>query len=133
MPLVSTELDTAFYEPVANGPRAQVDLSAYAPIQPSGTIAASGNFTSPVLNGDGFLYMACSLKSTQTGAINIQRYLDAAGTIPQGAVVTAALTANTQTVLNVNDGLIYRSFTLEITNTGGSPASITDFAFLMGA
>jgi hypothetical protein len=133
MPLVSTELDSAYYEPIANGPRALCDLSAYAPIQPSGTIAASGNFTSPVLNGDGFLYMACSLKSTQAGAINIQRYLDAAGTIPQGAAVTVALTANTQTLLNVDDGLIYRTFTLQITNTGGSAATVSSFAFLMGA
>ena len=135
MPLVSGELDTAYWEPHAVGPRALIDLGAYAPIQPSGTIptGSPGTFTSPVLNGNGFLFMACGLKSTQTGAINIQRFLDAAGTISQGAVVTAALVANTAAILNVSDGVIFRSFTLQITNSGGSAATISNFAFLMSA
>ena len=77
--------------------------------------------------------MACGLKSTQTGAINIQRFLDAAGTIWQGAVVTAVLVANTAAILNVSDGVIFRSFTLQITNSGGSAATISNFAFLMSA
>lgn len=134
MPLVSSELETAYWEPRATGPRAQIDLGSYAPIQPgAATIAASGNFTSPVLSGDGFLYIACSLKSSQGGAINLQRFLDAAGTVPQGAAVTAALVANTASVLNVNDGVIFRSFTLQITNTGGSAATVSNFAFIMSA
>jgi hypothetical protein len=131
MSQVSNELDNQYWEPVGEGPYAQVDLGAYAPIQPSGTIAASGNFTSPVFNGNGFYKMSVSLKSTQAGAINIQRYLDAAGTIPQGAASTVALSANTQATLNVTDGLIFRSFTLQITNTGGSAATVSNFAFLM--
>ena len=32
MPLVSTELDAAYFEPKATGPRALIDLGAYGPI-----------------------------------------------------------------------------------------------------
>ena len=44
-----------------------------------------------------------------------------------------ALSANAAAILNVNDGLIFRSFTLQITNTGASPATVSAFAFLMSA
>ena len=133
MPLVSNELGSQYYEPFANGPNAQVDLSAWQYVQPSGTIAAAGNFTSGVLPGDGFRYISVGLTSSQNGSLQIQRYLDAAGTVAQGAAVTQTLTAATAAVLNVNDGLIFRSFTIKITNTGGSPATITNFAFLMSS
>jgi hypothetical protein len=115
------------------GPRALVDLGAYPYIQPQAAIPASGSFLSPVMSSDGFYEIAVSLKSTEDGAINLARYLDAAGTIPQGAPVTVALTANTAAILNVNDGVIFRSFTLQITNTGGSAATVSNFAFLMSA
>ena len=95
------------------------------------TIAASGNWTSPVIqSGFGSVLAAC--KSTQTGAINIQRYADTAGTIPVGAVVTAALSANVAQWANVGDGLPYLSFTVQFTNTGASTATITGAAILTG-
>jgi hypothetical protein len=131
MPLVSNELDNQFWEPKSRGPAAQVDLSASALVKPTGTIAASGNFTSGVLNGNGLRNITVGLTSSQGGAASVQRYLDAAGTIPQGAAVTQTLTANTPAVLNVNDGLIYRTFVFEITNTSGSAATVSSFAFLM--
>ena len=56
-----------------------------------------------------------------------------AGLVPQGNPVTVAISAGVQALLNVNDGAICRSFTLAISNSSGSPATISNFAFLMSA
>jgi len=133
MPLVSTELSSQYWEPVSTGPVALADLSAYPPTEPPATIAAAGNFTSAVTPGDGFKVISASVTSSQAGAISIQRYFDQAGTIPQGAPVSTALSAATPGIVTVNDGLPYRSFTVKITNTGGVTANITNFALLLSA
>jgi hypothetical protein len=138
MPLVSTEVSGQYWEPLANGPVAQCDLVSQDPgllgtLPTTGTIAASGNWTSAVIVSDGFKSLSIGAKSTQTGAINIQRYLDRAGTIPVGAVITAALTAGTAQWATSNDGVAFQSFTVQITNTGASAATITNFGVLMSA
>lgn len=139
MPLVGTEATGQYWEPVGSGPVAQCDLVASAPtllgatLPTAGTIAASGNWLSAVIVSDGFKALAVGAKSSQTGAINVQRYIDRAGTIPVGAVVTAALVANTAQWLTSNDGLPFQSFTIQITNTGASAATVTNFATLLNA
>jgi hypothetical protein len=139
MPSSGTEATGQYWEPVANGPVTQVDLVATDPLllgtlPTTGTIAASGNYTSAVIYSDGFKSISVGCKSTQTGAINIQRYIDRAGTIPVGAPITAALTAGTSQWANVvNDGVAFQSFTIQITNTGASPATITLFGALLAA
>jgi len=131
MPLVSTEATSEFWLPVASGPQMICDLSTFGTFPPV-PIAAAGNFTSPVIPSDGFKTYAIGVTSSQAGALNVQRFLDAAGTIPQGAVSTVALTAATPAVLNISDGLLSRSFTVQVTNTGGSTATVTKFALLLG-
>ena len=137
MPRVSSELDTQYWEPVATGPIAQADISASAllgaTLPTTGTIAASGNWTSSLLPADGFKCIGVGCKSTQTGAINIQRYLDTAGLVPVGAVLTAALTAATAQWLTNDDNTPFQSFTVQITNTGGSAATVTNFALVLNA
>jgi hypothetical protein len=139
MPLVSTEASGQYWEPLANGPVAQCELVSQAPgllgatLPTTGTIAAAGNWTSAVIISDGFKSVSVGAKSTQAGAINIQRYLDRAGTIPVGAVITAALTAATAQWATSNDGVAFQSFTVQITNTGASAATVTNFGVLMNA
>lgn len=138
MPKVGTEALGQYWEPVANGPVAQVDLVADAPgllgtLPTTGTIAASGNWTSSVIVSDGFKAIGMGAKSTQAGALNIQRYLDRAGQVPIGAVVTAALVAGTAQWVSVNDGVPFQSFTLQITNTGAGAATITNFDAILSA
>ena len=133
MPQASTELNSQYWEPVATGPVAQADVSSWAPLVPTSTIAASGNFTSALVYADGFKNIAAGVTSTQAGAISIQRYIDKAGLIAQGAAVSTSLTASTPGVVNVNDGLPFQSFVLKITNTGASTATITNFACLLNA
>lgn len=95
------------------------------------TVAAAGNTLSPVIPSNGWQKISAAVTSSQTGALQIQRYLDAAGTIPQGAVSTVALVAATQSNLNVNDGLPFMSFTVKITNTGGATANLSGVAVLL--
>lgn len=139
MPLVSTEALGQYWEPVANGPVAQVELVSSDPtllgatLPTTGTIAAASNWLSSVVVSDGFKSISVGAKSTQTGAINIQRYIDRAGTIPVGAVITASLVANTAQWVTSNDGVAFQSFTVQITNTGASAATITNFGVLMNA
>ncbi|WP_024516837.1 hypothetical protein [Bradyrhizobium sp. Tv2a-2] len=139
MPLVSTEATGQYWEPLANGPVAQCELVSQAPgllgatLPTTGTIAASGNWISAIIVSDGFKSLSVGAKSTQTGAINVQRYIDRAGTVPVGTVVTAALVAGTAQWVTSNDGMAFQSFTVQITNTGASAATVTNFAVLLNA
>lgn len=97
---------------------AQLGLNAGVP--------ANGSLVSPVLLSNGYLAFALGVTSTQAGGISIQRYLDAAGTIVQGAAITASLTANTAGVAIVtNDGKPFQSMIITITNSSGTPAALS--------
>lgn len=134
MSQVSNELNTQYWEPVATGPVGQADITAWPGTPPPpGTIAAAGNYTSNVIIADGFKAIAAAITSTQAGAISIQRFIDRAGTIAQGAAISTTLVAATPAVVNSNDGLPFQSFVVKITNTGGSTATITNFALLLNA
>lgn len=94
-------------------------------------ISASGNVTSNLIASAGLQVGAVGVTSTQAGAINVQRYLDPAGLIKQGAVLTQAITANNPAVLNMTDGNPFASFTVQITNTAGSPADLSNLGILL--
>jgi hypothetical protein len=116
--------------------RGCADLSgfaAFAGLLSSNTIPASGNFTSGVIPADGFANFAAGITSSQNGQLSIQRYMDTAGNIAQGSPLSVSLTAATAASLNNNDTLIFRSFVLKVTNTGGSAATISGFALLLMA
>lgn len=134
MPIVSNELNAQYWEPVAQGPVAQADITQWAGLPPlPATIAASGNYTSNVVISDGFKVIGVGVTSSQAGSISIQRYLDRAGLVTQGAPITAAITAATPAVANVADGLPFQSFKITISNTGGSVATISNVAVLLNA
>ncbi len=99
------------------------------------TIAPSGNWQSGIIRvyGGGSLpALVVTVESTQAGAVSIQRYADAAGTIPVGGNISQTLTDSTEAYVGANDGVPYLSFQVTITNTGGSSATITDAAILAG-
>jgi hypothetical protein len=97
------------------------------------TVAASGNTLSNLIKSDGYKTIAVGVTSSQGGAINVQRYLDDAGLVKQGAAISATLAANTAQVCNVTDGNPFASYTVTITNTGGSTATLTNLAILQQA
>lgn len=136
MPQVSTEASTQYWEPVATGPVAQCDLSANTEEVGSvpSSIAASSNFTSQLILANGFKAIAAAVTLSQAGSIAIQRYIDKAGLVAQGAAVSTALTAATPGVVNSNDGLPFQSCRVTITNSSSSnAATVSNFALLLNA
>ncbi|CAJ0698803.1 hypothetical protein [Ralstonia holmesii] len=116
------------------GPSLQMPLSA-AQLGLNAQVPASGQLQSSVLLTNGWKYFALSLKSTQAGQISIQRFLDTAGTVPIGAAVTAALTANTQQWASIGtaDSLPFMSYQVTVSNSGGAAATLSVVAGLLQA
>ncbi len=97
------------------------------------TISNGATFTSTLIVGGGWTKITVGAKLNQTGTITITRYVDSAGTISQGAASTLTLVANTTGVLNIADGLPFRSFTVGISNTSGSSGSLSILNTLLQA
>ncbi len=95
------------------------------------TVPAGSNVTSQPIYSDGMQLGAVGVTSSQAGNITVQRYLDHAGLIKQGAALTQAITANTAGVLNITDGNPFASFTVNISNSGGSAANLTNVGILL--
>jgi hypothetical protein len=100
------------------------------PTPPPSTIVASGSWNSGVMLANGANRLAAAVTSSQNGVLTIQRYIDAAGTIPIGIAPTQAITANTLAWTWVNDGMPFLSWRVTVTNTGGSTANLTNVALL---
>jgi hypothetical protein len=95
------------------------------------TIAAAGTFTSGVIPTGGMTHVALGGTLTQTGSLEIQPYVDAAGNTPSGAASKVALAANTGSVLDVNVGVVMGSLTVSILNTGGAAGTLTNPVLVM--
>lgn len=134
MPRTSDELSAGYYEPVAVGPVAQADISAWSALGgPPATIADSGSWTSNLLPTDGYKVIAVGVTSSNAGVLSVQRYLDTLGLVPQGSPITFSLVAATAGVINVMDMAPCQSFTIGITNGSGTTATLTKFACLLNA
>lgn len=114
----------------AQGPPVGIEFSNGA-LAIANIIAASGNSTSVLIPSLYFPHIVFGVTSSQNGAVNIQRYIDKAGTVVQGAVVTVALTGGTAAVIDSADGKGFASFTIQITNTGAAAANITLMSLLL--
>lgn len=103
------------HTPVDSGPLVQAFMTG-------AQLGLTAPGTSSLIAAGGYPKLAIGATSTTTGNISVQRYIDAAGTIPQGAALTQALTAGAAGVLNVTDGLAFQSFTITI--TGGTLTNV---------
>lgn len=97
------------------------------------SIAGSGSAQSSLIVTEGFSLISAGVTASQNGIMSIQRYLDAGGTVAQGAAVQVALVAATAANLDVLDGKPFASFKLTITNSSGSTSNLTNFALLLQA
>ena len=95
------------------------------------SIAANGTVNSSLIVTEGFTLISAGVTASQAGTLSVQRYLDAGGTVVQGAAVQVSLTANTAANLNVTDGLPFASFKLTITNSASSTSNLTNFALIL--
>lgn len=132
--IAASELLSQYWEPGGVGPATQADLSAWAGLSaagpPGATIGAGGNYTSGVIVCPGFKSLAVGVTLSQAGTITIQRYIDKAGLVPIGALVSTTLVAATANWATVNDGLPFQSFKFVISNTSGSVGNVTNFGAL---
>lgn len=115
------------------GPALQCPMNA-AQLGLNASVPATGSLPGSVIVSNGWKLFSVGLKSTQAGQISIQRFLDVAGTVPQGAAVTAALTANTAAFATVGtDGLPFASVQVTVSNSGGSAATLSSVQGLFQA
>jgi hypothetical protein len=128
--------DTSYnpdYAPFARTSLQQAPVPASVHNLPASVAASSSAQTSLIVT-EGFKLISAGIKTGQNGTMSVQRYLDAGGTVPQGASASVALTANTAANLDVLDGKPFASFILTVTNSSGSSAStISNFALLLQA
>ena len=131
---MSRQFSLGEYQPiVARGPRVEyLPTALLAELQAIASIASDSNYTTALYSAERDYYdMVIALTSSQAGAINLLRYVDDAGTVLLDATApTAALTAATPAVFIEQDGKPYASFKVEITNTSGSAATLSDIAVL---
>ncbi len=125
--------DTSYnpsYAPFANWSVRQAPVPATAHNLPA-SIAANGSAQTSLIVTEGFSLISAGITASQNGTMSIQRYLDAGGSVPQGAIVQVALTANAAANLDVLDGKPFASFKLTVTNTAGAVSNLTNFALLV--
>lgn len=93
------------------------------------TIAGGGNWNSGVMpaNGNSF---AASAELDQAGTLTLQRYIDAAGTIPIGNSIQQVMSANTLATVAANDEMPCASWNVVIANTSGTLGNLTDVVLL---
>lgn len=101
-------------------PAATIGLAATVPI--SGTINSLVIVTGGPTNG-GWQAGGVGLSSSQAGLLKVQRFLDAAGLIPMGAVIQGTLVAATPLSVSWADNLPFQSMQITVTNSSGSVAA----------
>lgn len=121
-----------YYAPISPGPALQYSVPAriHGLVGP---VSASGSISSNVIETDGWPKAAIGLTSSQSGTLSVQRCIDPAGTVAQGAPLTAALGAGAPAVVNISDGRPFASMVVSVTNTGGSSATLSSVAILLSA
>ena len=125
--------DTSYnpsYAPYANWAVRQAPVPATVHNLPS-SIAASGSVQTSLIVTEGFGLISAGLTASQNGTLSIQRYLDAGGTVAQGAAISVALNANAPANLDVLDGKPFAAFKLTVTNGAASVSNLTNFALLL--
>ena len=131
MPLITASSD--FHPVSGQGSYAKYNFSSSELAALAAAVPPLGSLTTGLLVASGYKNLAVGVKSTQAGQISVQRYIDEAGQVPQGAAVTGAILANTQTTLNISDGAIFGSFTVSISNTGAASATLSNLAVAIQA
>lgn len=127
--------DTSYnptYTPFAGWAARQAPVPASAHNLPA-SVAANSSAQSSLIVTEGFSLISAGVTASQNGTMAVQRYLDAGGTVPQGAAVQVTLTANSAANLDVLDGKPFASFKLTVTNASGSVSNLTNFALLLQA
>jgi len=119
-----------FYQTTASGPALQYQVPAAVHQLPA-SVAAGGTASSAVISSDGYQKIALSVTSTEAGTLTLQRYLDAAGTVPQGTALQASIAAGQPALVNAIDGLPFQSVKVSVSNSGSTGANLTNLVILL--
>jgi len=92
---------------------------------PSG-ISAGGTFVSPVLPSMDYAKQFVAATSTQSGVLSLIRFADKGGTIVIDTT-TALMTANIQASVSLADSKYSQAVQISVSNTSGSPATLSKF------
>jgi hypothetical protein len=114
------------------GPPLTISFSAAQLGLPS-SIAASGSATSSLIQTFNMPMIAMAAQLANAGTVTVQRFLDLAGQIPQGAPIVLDLPAATVGVSNTNDGLPHQSLKITINNGAASAAALSNVLLLLSA
>lgn len=128
-------VDTSYnqtFAPFANWATRQAPVPATVHNVPS-SVAGSSSVQSSLIVTEGFSLISAGVTASQAGTMSIQRYLDAGGTVTQGAAVQVPLITSTAANLDVLDGKPFASFKLTIANSSGSTSNLTNFSLLLQA
>ena len=118
------------YAPLPNWTVPQAPIPTITHNLPA-SIAASGSVQSSLIVTAGYALISLGLTASQNGTLSIQRYLDAGGTVTQGAPVQVNLTANVPANLDVMDGRPFAAFKITVTNGTASVSNLTNIALLV--
>jgi hypothetical protein len=102
------------------------------------TIGAGLNWNSGLLFNDGYRNMTVGVLMTQAGTLAIQQYIDLAGTMAR-PVNSTAIVASTLLIVDIPTTAAtippppFASFTIQITNSSGVTATLTNFQAILSA
>jgi len=97
------------------------------------TIAGSGSYESGVLPAGGYRNLAATAQLSTAGTLSIQRYYDAAESVPIGAPVSVVLSAGVANSVTISDGVPYLFYEVSIANTAETTGTLTNANILQGA
>ena len=98
------------------------------------TIVGSGSITTGIVASQGMTKIAASATLSGNGSIQVKRYLDEGGTIPQVAVAATTIAGGAAGIHNVGgDGFPFASFEVVLVDTSGSTNTVTKPAILVSS
>jgi hypothetical protein len=139
MPIVTPSSDASGAFEVLHSPAGMAQVlypPAGFPVPLPTTIAAGSNWNSGLIFAEGYRYITVTLTSTQAGSLVIQEYCDLAGTIARsasGTPFTTPIVAATPLIVDVSDLKPFVTFTVQVSNTSGSTATLSGFQLILGA
>lgn len=107
-----------------------IPVLADLPTPPPASLPASAVWSSGAIPAAGYQAIAASAQIDRAGSLSLQRYIDAAGTLPIGAAITQAMTANVLATVFSNDGMPFASYIVSVTNSAGGTAHLINVYLL---
>jgi hypothetical protein len=124
-------VDGAFNTTFAQAGMAQITASNI-PVPIVTSLLASGVWSSGLILNDGFRYLSVGVTMSQAGTLVVNQFIDTAGLVAR-TPISNTVVASTPLLIDVSDLKPFLAFTLVLTNTSVSTATVSGFAVLLSA